>query len=160
FAGNGITVGSSGVLDASTSQGKSGQIELATTGGRIDLTAGGLLDVSGGTSGGGQIVLRAPQDGQDVAIDKLDAELRGARTVVVQGIKSYSSAVLDGTLFGAINGDATAWLAGSAAAVATRLGADHVWASQLQVGAGAVVTSTGDLLVAAPVSLNGGWGDG
>ncbi|OAF02723.1 hypothetical protein AYJ54_25965 [Bradyrhizobium centrolobii] len=63
--------------------------------GAIDLQAGSLIDVSGGTKGGlsgGTVTLRAPLDGNnDVKIKGLDATITGARAVNVQAFVTINT---------------------------------------------------------------------
>jgi filamentous hemagglutinin family protein len=74
----------------------------------IDLQAGGLIDVSGGSRGGlsgGTVTLRAPLSGSnDVKIRNLDATITGARAVTVQGFVAFDTTAggqgIDGSTLG------------------------------------------------------------
>jgi hypothetical protein len=133
----------------------SGRIELVASAGRVDVAAGSTLDVSGGRSGGGVLVLRAPRTatGNDVDLG-FAGTVRGARDVVVQGVKEYQASAVDAALAGTIVTDGTAWLAG-ADAIRARLGLTGA-----SVGAGAVVRSAGDLSIQSDLAPNGALGAG
>ncbi len=74
----------------------------------IDLQAGALIDVSGGSRGGlsgGTVTLRAPLNGSnDVKIRNLDATITGARAVTVQGFVAFDTTAggqgIDGSALG------------------------------------------------------------
>jgi filamentous hemagglutinin len=100
--GAGVVLGASAVLDARAAtaaaggfQPSSGAVLLEATGGRVDVAPGATIDLGGGRQGGGTLVVRAPRDGVDVAVDRLGARIVGARQVVVQGVATYGAAAVD-----------------------------------------------------------------
>ena len=154
--GNGVSL--TGTLDAQAFAGPlpadafspaSGKVTIAATGGRVDLAPSSVIDVSGG---GGAVEVRAPRDGNDVAVDRLAADLRGARELDVIGVADYQAAVVDAALADTLISQASAWLSASQGAIALRLGGAN--AGLLQVGPGMVVTSAGDLSIQSDLDLS------
>ncbi len=132
----------------------SGKVEVVSTGGRVAVAAGSAIDVSGGRQGGGEIVVRAPREGNDLAVDALAGELVGARRLVLQGSKRYDGVAAIGLEPGALDAqtlvsEASAWLAASADPIRNRLGLAG-W----EVAPAMLVTSAGGLAVGAAVDLD------
>jgi len=159
IAGNGISIegtakllAQAGAAAVDALEPASGKVELVSTGGRIDLAFGSVIDLTGGRRGGGSLLLRARQDGNDVAVDRLGSEVRGARELIVIGERDYAATVVDAALVDAMLAQAAAWLSSSQANVQTRLGGHGL--PPLQVGPGIVVTSSGDLSIAADLDLS------
>ncbi|HWM46427.1 MAG TPA: filamentous hemagglutinin family protein [Xanthobacteraceae bacterium] len=116
WGANGVTLASTGVIDASTahSDERGGDVivgigwdaqswdPVGKTGG-IDLQPGAIVDVHGGAKGGwsgGTVTVRAPLVGEDdVKITRIGSAISGARAVTVEGFISFST---DGT--GGIDG--------------------------------------------------------
>ena len=150
------------------SLGGGGKVLLATatddgttplSGSRLSVAAGATFDVSGtGLGAPGEVDLRAPRLGSDVAVTNFDATVTGAGLIALEAFKVYSPAPLPAT--GAItltnttgagqlnvatlDTDNDAFMANSAA-IASRLGlgADPRFA----VRPGVEVRSSGDLIV-------------
>ena len=164
--GNGVSVESTAMLDARASAAPadgfasaSGKVELVSTRGSVALASGAIVDVTGGRDSGGSVVMRAPATATDVAVT-LDGEVRGAREVVVQGVREYQAAVVDSTLAGTLLGDAAAWLQNGGAIRSRFLQGNPGLGGVLQVGAGAAVSGPTDLTVQNDVALNGALGPG
>src|SRR5262249_8865238 len=140
--GGGVTV--TGTLDAHAYAGalpanafapSGGVVEIVTDEGRVDVTQSATIDVTGvpGNPQGGRVVVRARRDGDDIAIDELAGTFRGARSVVLQGVESYSSALVDKSLVDSVLGDGTSWLARASTRVLQRIGRQDL---PIQIGAG------------------------
>jgi filamentous hemagglutinin len=129
-------------------------VEIAANGGRVDVAPGSVIDVAGGRSGGGEVVVRAPRQGNDVAIDRLGGDIRGAREVVVQGQKRYDASSIDSTLTNTMFGEASDWERGSASPVRDRLAAGNPALARLDVAPAMLVKSGGDLAVQADIDLS------
>jgi hypothetical protein len=131
----------------------SGGVALVSAGGSVAVEAGASLDVSGGRQGGGEIVVRAPRAGNDLAVAVLAGEIQGARRLVLQGSRAYTAAAIDvtpGALDpGVLVADASAWLSAGAAAIRARLGAS-AWV----VAPAMQVESDGDLAVRTSLDLS------
>ena len=164
--GSGVSIAGTATLDAAAGQPPAGGIEprsgkvlIYATGGRVDVAPGSVIDVSGGGSGGGEVVVRADRQGTDVAIDRLAGDIRGARQIVVQGVEAYqaSSGTVDAGLVQTMLSDASAWLNGGQGAIRSRLGGSL---ANLLVAPGMVVSSSGDLSIRSDISLDGALGPG
>ena len=112
-ARNGLTLGAGSVLDAHgirlrvDSYGQPidatnrGIVELRATDGRLTLSPGAVIDVrSADNVARGTVTLSAPRIGADAQGDMaIDAsgplDIRGAKTIAVQGFRRYSNAPLD-----------------------------------------------------------------
>jgi hypothetical protein len=162
-----------GTLPADAFAPAAGHVELVATGGRVNVASSAVIDVTGRPDPTGErdalgtVVVRAPRDGADVAVDALAGTFRGVREVVVQGTASYQTGA-DGVvdpLVGGVLSDAKGWLAGSGA-IRTRLagtGAGGGLGALLTVGAGAAVSSgaaDGHLEVDSDLSIGGALGEG
>ncbi|MCW5623139.1 MAG: filamentous hemagglutinin family protein [Burkholderiales bacterium] len=145
--------------------GEGGDITLGTVQGTIDL-GGGTIDLRGGDFGvDGVLTLRAPRtvDNLDVAVAVITADVRTARSIIVEGVRVYdlpSAATLggSGTLasgnlgFGdpgsasgtgsTLHGD-TRTFANAAASATSRIGGTS--GTAIQVRAGIEVRGSGDL---------------
>ncbi|MFD2183682.1 filamentous haemagglutinin family protein [Rhodoplanes azumiensis] len=69
--------------------------DAATKIGGIDLQAGSVIDVHGGTKGGlsgGTVTLRAPRDGNDdVKVQRIESTVTGARAVGIEAYVAFST---------------------------------------------------------------------
>jgi len=159
--GSGVTLEGTASIDARAGQAAaggfdpaSGNVELVALGGRLDVAPGSLVDVSGGrTPGGGLLVLRAPRTGNDLAIDRVAGTVR-ARSTVVQGSRDYQASVVDAALVAQLTADAAAWIQ-NAAAIRARLLQGNAGLPDLVVAPAIAVTSVSDLAVKSTISLNG-----
>ncbi|ABD88542.1 filamentous haemagglutinin family protein [Rhodopseudomonas palustris] len=136
FGHNRVTLKSTARISATTSHAdeRGGDVMIGTawaaggnadpsqnsTAGYIDLQAGSVIDVSGGTKGGlsgGTVTLRAPLDGaNDVKIAGLDSTIRGARAVYIQGFITINTEAtpnnvsgIDGSKLTTKDGTAVTW---------------------------------------------------
>jgi filamentous hemagglutinin family protein len=106
FGGQGVTLGASGRLLATASDGeeRGGDIVIGTyvaadngsaSDGIIDLGTGGVIDVSNtaNAANGGTVRLRAPltPSGDDVAVNQVNASIVGAASVTVEGFKVFDT---------------------------------------------------------------------
>ncbi len=159
FAEGDVTIHAGARLDAAASGSgeDGGNIEIASSMGRLDLAAGSGINVSGAAGAqGGTVNLRAMRTGNDVAIDAVDSTILGARHVSVEALKVYDSiSQLSATGGGGttlslatINADNTAYAANHAA-ITSRLG--KTGDASFHILNGVEVRSTGDL------SLNNDW---
>jgi len=146
-----------GSLPAGTYAPSSSKVELVAGAGRVDVAAGARIDVSG--PAGGSLVVRAPQQGDDVAAG-IVGQVVGAREVRIQGTTEYAATVVDAALVQQLLADGAAWLRNGGAIAGRLAAANPGLAGLLQIGAGAVVTSGGDLSIASDVSLGGALGAG
>ena len=77
--------------------GRGGEVVLSVSpdgSGVLATDAGSVIDVSGDTAGavamaGGRVHLRAPRTANDIAIDRLDGSVVGAREVVAEAVRVY-----------------------------------------------------------------------
>jgi filamentous hemagglutinin family protein len=165
-----FTLAAGALIDASArdavgagSQGRGGRVELGSAT-LLTLTGDSVIDVSAGAgvAPGGQVLLRAPRAGTDVAIntddDTLGSEIRGAGEVTVEATRVYSgistlNANGTGSALGltTVRGDNAAFMAG-AAAIAARLGQTNNAA--FHVRPGVEVHSTGNLTLASDWNLS------
>jgi|GEM_PF-6823114 len=140
-----VVVSASGQLlaRARTTAGAGGTVLLETTGrngGRIATQAGSLIDVSGTGEGGRLIRFRAPQIGNDVAIDHLAGTLAGARSVIAEGFRVYDGiSTIDQSVIDTVSNDAIAFMGANAAAIRNRIG------SGVTLTAGIELRSDGDM---------------
>jgi len=165
-AGTSLTVAAGARIDASAGQAAaggfdpaSGSVELASSGGRVDVAPGSTIELGGGQAGGGSLVVRAPRQGADLAVDRLGAEVRGARELVVQGVASTQATTVTGALLDGLVGEAVAWQQGGAA-IRSRLAATGASPTLLAVASGIAIASAGDLAVQGDLSLGGRLGAG
>jgi filamentous hemagglutinin family protein len=139
-AGNGLTMQASALLRAgATGEFGGGRVILEASGGRMDV-AGGTIDVSG--AAGGRVRFRAQQIDahQEIAVDRLQAVVVGARSAVLEGvsIENGDAGSVDAVRGGAITNATT--FASHAAAIAARLNAGGI-----AVMPGIEIRSSGDL---------------
>jgi len=155
--GAGLGVLGSARLDAHGATGEAGtagRIELAATGGRLDVAPGAAMDVSGGASGG-LVVFRAQRVGAgDVAVDRLVGSFTGAREVVVQGLKDYAATTVDAGEALLVLSEGSAWMQASDAGARARLLGLNPSLTNLRLAPAIQIVSAGDLDVTAPVNLS------
>lgn len=128
YGANAVVLTETGVIDASTTHAdeRGGDVMLgvswdaawdpvAKTGG-VDLAPGSRINVSGGTKGGlsgGTVTVRAPLDGNnDIKVQRIAAQIDGAREVVVEGVVAFSTngvGGLNGSDLLASDGQHTRW---------------------------------------------------
>jgi filamentous hemagglutinin len=137
----------------------SGTVELVSGAGRVDVSAASRIDLSGGRSGGGVLVARAPRQGADVGVG-LAGQVVGARAVRVQGTAGYAATTVDAALAQRILDEGAAWLQNASAIQGRLAAASPALAPILQVGAAAQVTSPGDLSISSDLLINGRLGAG
>lgn len=159
-----LAPGSQLLAGATAADGQGGRVALSTLDGRITLAAGSQVAVAAGTAdrpglSGGRLELRAPQLGNEVAIDPLNGQIDGATRIDVQAVQVYDhidsivagAARSNGTLgTEAIASDAAQFLGQHgehAEAIAQRLSAHRPASEQaaLRVHAEAEVRSAGRL---------------
>jgi filamentous hemagglutinin len=145
--GNGITMGAGANLVArSTTALGSGRVTLEAAGGRLNVT-GGVIDVSGGELG--KVRFRALQNAShdEVAVDNLQVDIRGARSSVLQAVASYTST--DGTVESVWSDAVTdaAKFMTAAPGIATGI------AAGIDVMAGIEIRSAGDLTLSTTLDL-------
>ena len=166
YARDTLTLASGGVIDASArdaagagSQGRGGRVELGSQT-QLTLDTGSVIDVSAGAGAveGGQVLLRAPRAGSDVAITTLGSDIRGAGDVVAEATRVYSgistlNASGTGSALGlaTVTSDNTAFMAG-APAIAARLGQSGN--PLFRVRPGVEVRSNGNLTLASDWNLS------
>jgi len=157
IGGGGLTLDTTARLDARAGETKpgafeadSGYVEIAATGGRLYVHEGALVDVSGGKQGGGQILVRAPRTGDDVAIDRLDGQFLGAREGgrAIVGMRSYQTTDVNDALRDQMLTDSDTWAA-NGPAIQARLGT-----SAFEVSPGISVNSGSDLALNAVIDLS------
>lgn len=153
--GNGVVLGETARLDARAAEtpegdypAASGKVEIAATGGRVDVASGALVDISGGQRGGGTVTVRAPRDGAGIAVDRLAGDFVGALDKVLLGTSHYEAAVVDAGLVATMLADASSWLAGAPAFAG--------WST----GAGMVVRSADNMRVSGDIDLHALTGPG
>ncbi|AKM07749.1 filamentous hemagglutinin N-terminal domain-containing protein [Pelagerythrobacter marensis] len=123
-----LAAGSRLIAAAGEDGGSGGTVRIETAGrngGVIAMAGGALIDVSGAEDQGGTVHFRAPQIGaDDIAIDALAGEIRGADKAVAEAFRIYDNVgTIDGDLAALVGGDATAFMdAALANGVADRLG--------------------------------------
>ena len=136
---------------------RSGEVQLVATGGTVDVLRGAVVDVSGGRSGGGEVIVRADRDAtRGVAVTLLDGDFRGTRSLVVQGLESYTPAdgqTVDAPLISTMLSDATSWLQANAGAIESRLRASNPGLPGLTIAPAMQVNADGDLRIVNPFSL-------
>ena len=146
------------LLAAATGAGEDGgRIELGTSSGRMTLDADSQLEVGGGAGGnGGRVTLRVPRVGNDLALHQLMADIRGAESVTVEGLRVYAGiATLTATggssgstlSLATVNSDNTAYAA-NFAAIRARLARPDL---PLRLRAGVEARAPADL------TLNADW---
>jgi filamentous hemagglutinin len=169
YARNDVTVLASAKLDAYASgNGKNGgEVEIGTTQGRLSLATGSTVDVRGGGGAqvgeGGEVLLRAPRTGggagNEVAVDGINSNISGARSVVVEAVKVYdnittltNTGTSGGTLsLDTVNSDNTSF-SSNAGTIALRLG--KTGDPAFHVRAGVEVRSAGDLTLSENWNLD------
>src|SRR3546814_12913622 len=72
-------------------------------------------------SGAGGVLIRAHRVGNDIAIDRIDGQVIGARDLGVAGIQSYQTTNVTGALRDTMLAEAAAWML-NAPAISARLG--------------------------------------
>jgi filamentous hemagglutinin family protein len=129
----------------------SGEVLVAAgQAGRVSIS-GATIDVTGGRSGGGSIVVRAAREGDGVAIDSLSGTFLGAKEQVVQGLATYAATgtpAIDNAWFATPLGDASIWLAAARARYPGGFGG-------FDLAPAIVVKSGGDMAIAGQLSLSG-----
>jgi filamentous hemagglutinin family protein len=148
-----------GTLPDGAFQPASGTVELVTGAGQVKVDPGARIDLSGGRSGGGLLVARAPRLVADVGIG-LAGQVVGAREVRVQGSADYAATTVDAPLAASMVNEGAAWLNNASAIIARLVKANLTLAPLLTVGAAAEVTSAGDLTLASDILVNGRLGAG
>jgi hypothetical protein len=148
-----------GTLPDGAFQPASGAVELVTGAGQVKVDSGARIDLSGGRSGGGLLVARAPRLVADVGIG-LAGQVVGAREVRVQGSADYAATTVDAPLAASMVNEGAAWLNNASAIIARLVKANQALAPLLTVGAAAEVISAGDLSIASDVLVNGRLGAG
>ncbi|WP_025041352.1 filamentous haemagglutinin family protein [Nitrosospira briensis] len=167
YAGNDVTVLTGARLDAyATGANRSGgEVEIGTTEGKLNLAAGSVVDVHGGSGSqpgeGGKVLLRAPRSsaGDEVGVSAIDSSISGAGSVVVEAVKVYGNITTltdTGTSSGTtlslatVNADNTHF-ASHAGAIASRLG--KTGDTLFHVRPGVEVRSAGDITLSKDWNL-------
>jgi filamentous hemagglutinin family protein len=152
--GSGVSLAGTAKLDAragATGDGDfaadSGFVEIAATGGRVNIAQGALVDVTGGKQGGGEVLIRADRVGNDIAIDRIDGQFTGARDLGIAGVRSYQTSNVTAALRDTMLADAAAWMQ-NASAIKTRIGA-----AGFEIRPGISVESTGNLTIGTDINL-------
>lgn len=148
-----LTLSSSARLVATGSAGGSGGTVILETagvsGGAVDLVSGSLIDVSGQGAGGRTVRIRAPQIGADMAIDRLDGRIIGARSVLAEAWRGYDDVeTIDQGVIDQVSADADLFMAG-AGAIRARLG------GLVTIVPGIELRSEGDMTLVTDWSLEG-----
>jgi len=146
----------------------SGEVLLAAGVGSVRVSSGAQIDLSGGLNPangqpltGGELVVRAPRAGGDVAA-VIDGTVTGERKVIVQGVETrdfQGATVLDAATVQPILSAAQSWYSANAATVLGRL-ALNPSLKGLETGAGVLFRSSGSLRVTQAVTLGGSLGSG
>lgn len=164
-AGQDVQVASGAVLRAAaTGTGTNqdgGQVNVASTAGRIGLASGATVDTRGtGTGANGKLALRAQRTSDsgvnDVAVDAIAATLQGVRSVEVEAVKTYTASNLNTALINTIQNDNSNFFgADGGEAMRTRLAGDNAAVAQaLSLRAGVEVQSAGNLTVSQAWNLS------
>jgi len=95
YAANDLVIEQSGKIltGVASASADGGSVILGSSRGWVDLKAGGIMDVPGGT-----VYLRAERDDQDVKI-RLNGAVRGASAVTAEAVKYYTFRLRDGLDF-------------------------------------------------------------
>ena len=154
LGGNGVSLASTARLDAHATAPRpgafaadSGSVEIAATGGQVDIAQGAVVDVSGGKQGGGLVMVHAVRAGDDIAVNRLNGQLIGARELDLVGMRSYQT---DGTVDPGLLTeliDAGDWMTHSSE-ILNRLGTPS-----FQVQPGILLKSSGDLAIDSDINL-------
>lgn len=166
YAKNDVTVLAGAKLDAyATGEHENGgEVEIGTVAGRLNLAAGSSIDVHAGSGGeGGEVLLRAPRTGSgagtEVAVDGVNSDISGAKSVVVEAVKLYEgkttltdTGASTGTALSlaTVNTDNTSF-ATKVGTIKSRLG--KTGDASFHVRAGVEVRSTGDLTLSKDWNL-------
>lgn len=134
-------------VGAADFQPASGSVTLAADSGKVTLSAGSVIDLTGGREGGGRLVVRAARAGSG-ADAILDGQVTGAREKILIGSRIYAADTIDAGLIATALDEANGWLAGAPAPAG--------W----QRGAGLIFRSQGDLTVSDVIDLAGVAGPG
>ena len=120
-----ILSGGSQLVAAGANGGSGGVVILETAGvngGAVSMALGSVVDVSGQGAGGRTVRIRAPQIGGDMAIDRLDGRIVGARSVLAEAYRAYDDIeTIDQGVIDQVTADADIFMLG-AAAIGARLG--------------------------------------
>lgn len=148
-----LTLAGTSSLIASGSDGGSGGVVILETagvdGGAVALNAGSVIDVSGQGAGGRTVRVRAPQVGADMAIDRMDGQIIGARSVLAEAYRGYDDIeIIDQGVIDQVTADADAFMAG-ASAISARLG------GTVTVVPGIELRNDGDMTLATDWNLSG-----
>lgn len=146
--GGGFAMTSAGsILAGATEAVGSGRVTLEAAGGRVDI-AGGLVDVGGGDGGRVRIsALRMPGN-LDLAVDRLQLDVRGDRARVLEGLQRYETSDVDAARAQAV-AEASAFGA-QGGAIASRLGG----ASGFAIMPAIELASQGDLTLSSDWNLH------
>jgi filamentous hemagglutinin family protein len=159
-AGKDLTV--SGTIDAhATDASASGSsVALNSEGGRLSLTAGSRVDVSG-SGKGGSVDLRAQRTANDVAMD-LNGTVKGASRVSVEAFTTHTASFIGAQEQSDWRNETTTYMA-NAGTIKDRLlaglGMDGWSKEGFHFLPGIEVRSSGDLTVGSALDLTG-WRDG
>jgi filamentous hemagglutinin family protein len=143
--GNGVAMQQGArLLAGATTELGSGRVTLEAAGGQLDLR-GGAIDVAGGDAGAVRLRAQRNAANTDLAVTRLALEVTGARSSVLEGVRSYDSDRVDAVKAEAV-ADTNAFAAG-ADAVRARLG------TGMAVMPGIEIRSAGDLVLGSDWNL-------
>ncbi len=163
YAKNDVTVLAGAKLDAyATGEHENGgEVEIGAVAGRLNLAAGSSIDVHAGN--GGEVLLRASRTGggagTEVAVDGVNSDISGAKSVVVEAVKLYEgkttltdTGASSGTTLSlaTVNTDNTSF-ATNVATIKSRLGKTDD--ANFHVRTGVEVRSTGDMTLSKDWNL-------
>jgi hypothetical protein len=129
YGTDGVTLLGTGQLhaDSGASGTRGGDIQIGTTAGSIDLIAGSVISATGSAQNG-NLILRAPTVGNDVAIGGIGSDVSGIGTLFIEpmlgaGGQSYFSVGAAPTTndFAVIQAAVSTWMTDSAPGIAARL---------------------------------------
>jgi filamentous hemagglutinin len=134
-----------------------GRVVLSSTQGELlidaaDDSSAAVIDVSGTRVNadaaleyvGGKVVLRAKRVGNDVAVNTLLGRIKGAESIAVEAVETYSSTLLDQALQEQMHAESSAYMA-HANTIKNRLGMNND--PRFHLRSGIEVVSSADLLV-------------
>jgi len=119
-AGTDLALADTARIDAAAQAGggSGGEVVLRSREGRMDLQAGAVIDVSardagGAAQDGGSLRLTAGRRGRGIAIDALDADIRGAARIQVEANAVTTAGSVDGALVDRLRSETAAYMTGN-----------------------------------------------
>jgi filamentous hemagglutinin family protein len=158
-----VTLHGTARIDAG-STGRGGNVSLASGAGSVAVRAGAAITVAGGSADrNGEVLVRAPRSGGDVAVTEIAGAIEGASSITVEAVRRYEDTLplvggvptINAGVLSTLRDDTNAYMSqANVAAMRARLGRADDPAFQIRPGID--VVGSGDIALGAEWNLRAG----